>query len=183
MPKIKDKSKGKIESERITFRIEKLTLDEIRQEAGQKMESVNTLVNQIIKSYVQWYKPAKKAGLGYFSKVLFAKSMDYLSDEQIIQMTEEFCNHNLKDITHMLRSEYTFSSFMDGLCFWLDLSGCHFRFDTVNGVDTYVIQFDLGKKWSFYFKTQMQLVFEHFNLKNAESEMTDNIVILKIKRE
>ena len=99
MPKIKDKSKGKIESESITIRIEKSTLDELWQEAGQKMESVNTRVNQIIKSYVQWYIPAEKAGLGYFSKVLSAKSMDYLSDEQIIQMTEEFCNHHIKDIT------------------------------------------------------------------------------------
>ena len=41
----------------------------------------------------------------------------------------------------------------------------------------------MGRKWSLYLKTQMQLVFEHFNIKNAESEMTDNIVILKIKRE
>jgi hypothetical protein len=79
------------------------------------MESVNTLANQIIKSYVQWHKPAKKDGLGYFSKALVAKLMGYLADEQVIKMTEDFCNHCLKDITHMLRSSHTFSSFMDGL--------------------------------------------------------------------
>jgi hypothetical protein len=157
-------------------------LDALQQEAGQKMESVNTLVNQIIQSYIQWYKPAKKAGLGYFSKALLAKSLNHLTDEQIIQMTKEFCNSELKDINHMLRSEYTFSAFMDGLCSWLEISGYRFRFDSFNDVDTYVIQFDMGRKWSLYFKTQMQIVFEQFNIKNAESEMTDNTVMLKIKR-
>ena len=180
MPKIKENKKGKIESESITFRIEKSILNELRSEADQKMESVNTLVNQIIKSYVQWHKPARNAGLGYFSKVLLAKSMNHLTDEQVIHMTEEFCSDHLKDIAHMLRSSHTFSSFMDGLCFWLDSSGYRFRIDSLNGTDTYVIQFDLGRKFSLYFKTLMKSVFEHFNVQNAEAEMTDNTVILKI---
>ncbi len=45
MPKIKENKKGKIESESITFRIEKSILGELRSEADQKMESVNTRVN------------------------------------------------------------------------------------------------------------------------------------------
>ncbi len=180
MPKVKKDVKGNIKSESITFRIEKPILDELRSEADQKMESVNTLVNQIIKSYVKWHKPAKKAGLGYFSKVLLAKSMSHLTDEQVIQITEEFCNHHLKDIANMLRTSNTFSSFMSGLRSWLDSSGYNFRYDISNGMGIYVIQFDLGKNFSLYFKTQMQLVFRQFNLKNAEAEMTDNTVILKL---
>jgi len=91
----KDRTKRKTESKSMTFRIEKSILDEIRQEATQKMESVNTLVNQIIKSYMQWHKLAKKAGLTYFSKVLITELLNSLSDEQIIQITQELCNNNL----------------------------------------------------------------------------------------
>ena len=53
MPKLQNDGKKKTESESITFRIEKTVLDELRKEAEQRMESVNTLVNQIIKSYLQ----------------------------------------------------------------------------------------------------------------------------------
>ena len=184
MPKPKDEIKEKTEgSESITFRIGKTVMGELRQEAEQKMESINTLVNQIIKSYLQWHKPARKAGLGYVSKVLMTKSINHLTDEQVIQMTQEFCSNELKDITFMLRSENTFSSFMDGLCSWLDASGYNYRIDTINNTDTYIIQFDMGRNWSLYFKTQMQLIFEHYNIKNAETKMTDNTVILNIKRE
>jgi len=83
----------------------------------------------------------------------------------------------------MLRPENTFSSFMDGLCSWLDASGYNYRIDTVDDINTYIIQFDMGRNWSLYFKTQMQLVFEYYNIKNAETKMTDNTVILNIKRE
>lgn len=180
MPKIRDNKKGQITSESITFRIEKAVLDNLRLEADQKMESVNTLVNQIIKSYITWHKPARKAGLGYFSKVLVAKTINCLTDEQVIKMTEDFCDHNLKDISHMLRTANTFSSFMNGLCAWLESSRYDFRIDSFDGMDTYVIQFDMGRKWSLYFKTQMQIAFEQFNIKDAKAEMTDNTVILKI---
>jgi hypothetical protein len=156
-------------------------MGELRQEAEQKMESVNTLVNQIIKSYLQWHKPARKAGLGYVSKVLMTKSINHLTDEQVILMTQEFCSNELKDITFMLRSENTFSSFMDGLCSWLDASGYNYRIDTVDDIDTYIIQFDMGRNWSLYFKTYMQLELEYYHITDSQSEMVYNSVIIKIR--
>ena len=182
MPKPKDEIKDKTEgSESITFRIGKTVMGELRQEAEQKMESVNTLVNQIIKSYLQWHKPARKAGLGYVSKVLMAKSINHLTDEQVIQMTQEFCSNELKDITFMLRSENTFSSFMDGLCSWLDASGYNYRIDTVNDIDTYIIQFDMGKNWSLFFKTYMHYVLEYYHIIDSECDLTENTVIIKTR--
>jgi hypothetical protein len=71
---------------------------------------------------------------------------------------------------------------MNGLCSWLDSSGYDFRIDSFDGMDIYVIQFDMGRKWSLYFKTQMQIAFEQFSIKDAKAEMTDNTIILKINR-
>ena len=178
----KNGNKRKSESESITFRLDRSVLDELRQEATQKMESINTLVNQIVKSYMQWHKPAKKAGLAYFSKVLMTELLDSLSDDQIIRITQEFCNNNLLDINQMLRSENNITSFMDSLCSWLEASGYNYRFDSIGDINIYVIQFDMGRKWSLYFRTQMLFVFEHYNIENADSEMTNNTVILKIKK-
>ena len=177
------KEKAKRNKKSITLSVEKAVLDELQQEAEQKMESVNTLVNQIIKSYLQWHKPAKKAGLGYLSKDLMARSMNHLNDEQIIKMTEEFCNHQIDDIIYMLSDDNTFASFMDILGHWLDASGFNYRIDRndADNTHTYIIYFNLGRKWSLHFKTRMQLVFEHYNIKDAEAEMADNTVILKIK--
>ncbi|MGN6346255.1 MAG: hypothetical protein ACTHJ7_04030 [Candidatus Nitrosocosmicus sp.] len=182
--KYKVKEKAKRDKKRVYFSIEKTVLDDLQQEAEQKMESVNTLVNQILKSYLQWHKLAKKARLAYISKDLMAKTIDHLSDEQIIQMTEEFCKKRLVDIIHMLRDENTFESFMEAICLWFEVSGFNYRLERNDEDDTdlYIIQFDMGRKWSLYFKMQMQLVFEYYNVKNAKASMTNNAVLVKINR-
>src|SRR5690349_451125 len=110
MPNTKGNLSGQEEEQRnesITLLLKKPLLDELKKEADEKMENVNTLVNQIIQSYQQWHKPAKKAGLGYLSKDLMARSMNLLTAEQVIKMTKEFCNHQLDDIIYMLRDENT----------------------------------------------------------------------------
>ena len=39
----------------------------------------------------------------------------------------------------------------------------------------------MGRNWSLFFKTYMQLVLEYYKIKEAQCEMTDNTVIIKIK--
>ena len=196
------KGKGK-ENKSTAIRIKKNVLDNLKQEAKLKMEDVDTLVNQILRSHIQWHKLAKKARLAYISKDLMAKTIDYLSDEQVIQMTEEFCKQRFMDIIHMVREENTFACFMNALCLWLDESAFNYRVERNNNCDggsgdsggghddnednskgsikVYTIYFDMGRKWSLYFKTMMEIAFEHYKITDAEVKMTDNTVILKIK--
>src|SRR4051794_20270404 len=120
----KRKSEG---TESITFRIGKSILDELRQDADHKIEKCEHLANQIIKSYITWHKPARKTGFGYFDNVLVSYIINILSDEQIVQMTEQYCKHWLKDIFYMLNSENSFLSFIDGILFWLEVSGFQYN--------------------------------------------------------
>jgi hypothetical protein len=183
MLKPNDRSKGNPEgSESITFRMGKPILYELRQEAEQKMESINTLVNQIVKLYITWHKPAKQAGYGYFDKVLVSDIINLLSDEQIVKMAEHYCKHRLKDIVFMLNSENTFSFFMDGIISWIEASGFNYKYSNNNSGDfnTLVIHFDMGKNWSFFFKTYIQSVLEYYKITDGQCEMTDNTVVIRI---
>jgi hypothetical protein len=176
------KEKRKTESESITFRIEKNILEDLRQESEQKMESINILANQIFKSYVNWHKPANKAGLIYISKALFARAMDGLTDEQIVELADYMAKYHVKEEMHMLRREYTFSCFIDVLLSWLEVSGFHYRHDNVNNADIYVMHFDMGRKWSLFFGKFLQFVFEDLKLKNIEFEVTDNMIVFRIRQ-
>lgn len=180
MLKPKDYSKGKSDtSESITFRMGKPILDELRQEAEHKLKSINTLVNQIVKLYIIWHKPAKQAGFGYFDKVLVSDMINLLSDEQIVQLAEQYCNHRLKDIAFMLISENTFTSFIDGIISRLEASGFNYKYNVNGDYITLVIQFDMGRKWSLYFKSYMQKVLEYYKITDGQCEMTDNTVVIK----
>jgi hypothetical protein len=174
----KRKSEG---SESITFRIGKPILDDVRQEAEHKLSSVNTLVNQIIKLYITWHKPARQTGFGYFDTELICDIMNLLTDEQIIQMTKEYCKHRLKDIAYMLNNENSFSSYIDGTLAWLESSGFQYKFTNGGNFRTLVIQFDMGRNWSLFFKTYIQYVLDYYKITDSQFEMSDNSVMIKIK--
>jgi len=52
----------------LTFRIERKILKELRSESKLKGESLNVLINQLLKSYVDYHKPPGKAGNIFFPK-------------------------------------------------------------------------------------------------------------------
>jgi hypothetical protein len=97
-------------------------------------------------------------------------------------MAEQYCKNRLKDIVFMLNSENTFSFFMDGIISWLEASGYNYKYNinNNNNSNTLVIQFEMGKNWSLFFKTYMQSVLEYYKITDGQCEMTDNTVVIRI---
>jgi hypothetical protein len=62
-------------TESISFRIERTTLEDLREESKQKIESLNVLVNQIFRFYIDSHKPALLAGNIYFPKPLLSNAI------------------------------------------------------------------------------------------------------------
>ncbi len=88
MPRTNGNGRHPRKTESITLRVEKNIMDELRDEADQRMESLNTLANQVLKAYVTWHKPAAKAGNHYVPKTLLADIFETLTEEQISQVAE-----------------------------------------------------------------------------------------------
>ena len=123
MPRSHGNGKSPRKTESITLRVEKNILDELRDEAEHKMESLNTLANQVLKSYVTWYKPAAKAGNHYVPKTLLADIFETMTEEQISQIAENWVKKYSKDVMVMINKGHNLESFLDGFMVWLDLSG------------------------------------------------------------
>src|SRR6478609_8968158 len=175
-------SKNRFEkSESITFRIRKPILDALRGKAEHKLKNINTLVNQIIKLYVSWHKSAKQAGIGYFDKVLVSDMINLLSDEQIVQLAEQNCKRRIKDIVYMLENQTSFPPSFDSTINWIEASGFNYKYIANKEFKTLVIQLDMGRKWSLFFYTYIQLALEYYTITDSKCDMTENTVVIKIK--
>jgi hypothetical protein len=82
----------------------------------------------------------------------------------------------------MVGLEDTISSYIEGLCRWLEMSGFPYRHDESNNADIYTIRFDMGTRYSIFFGKYIQLIAEHFELENSKLEVTNNTVMFKIQR-
>src|SRR5918997_3183638 len=114
MPRTNGNEKPTRKTESITLRVEKNIMDELRNEAEQRMESLNTLANQVLKSYVTWHKPAAKAGNYYVPKTLLTDIFETLTEEQIAKITENWVKKYSKDVMVMINKGHNLDSFLGG---------------------------------------------------------------------
>jgi hypothetical protein len=168
-------------SESITLRFDKAILNELRDESAQKMESVNTLLNQIVKSYIKWHKPARIAGLIYINKFLYRDIMEQLPDETVNMIADKYALHHFMDTIKMFDGKSSVSFYIDYLLTWLKISGFNYRVDEEN-IDyvTIKIQLDLGLKFSKYISTKIKSILETLKQTGVKVEFTEHIVILQI---
>ena len=183
-----DEQKQSRQHETITFRIEHSIAEELRKEAEQKTESLNVLVNQILRIYLKWHKPSHNAGNIDFSKGVLTRIYDAFTDDQIAKIAEEYVKDELKETVYMLGAEYNISSYLDTICTWFEVSGFPYRREkkpnNSNNTNTDIIsvRFDMGRKWSIWYEQFIQNTFKSFKVKNLESEVTNNSIMFKIER-
>lgn len=166
----------------VTFRFDNDILNQLRGEADQKRISLNTLARQIFQSHVEYDTYASRAGMVSFPKSLLVRLMDSLSEREVDQLSEYISKNEIKEMTLLVKNEYTLSAFLDMIESWLRASGFGYRRDVIDGVQTFVIQHDMGKRWSIYFEKLIKYVFEDLSEKTPTFTITDNSVAFRIRR-
>jgi hypothetical protein len=177
-------SKTKPSSGSVTLRFDNEILTQLRNESNQKRISLNTLASQIFQSHVEYDTYASKAGMVSFPKSLLIKLMGGLSEQELEGLSKHIAKNEIKDMTLLLKKEYTLSSFLDTIESWLRVSGFPYRRDediTDNRTQIFVIQHDMGKRWSMYFDRLFKYVFEDLKLRKYSFDNTDNSVTFKIQ--
>ena len=64
-------------------------------------ENVESMINQILRSYVVWYNPASQGGNIPFSKWLISRIFNNLSDEQMDTIAQENVEYDVKGQMYM----------------------------------------------------------------------------------
>ena len=62
-------------------------------------------------------------------------------------------------MTQLMKSEYSVEAFLDMFEAWLRASGFVYRRETIDNVQTFIIQHDMGERWSAYFEKLIRYVF------------------------
>lgn len=169
-------------SESVSFRLPHDILYKLRQEAKRKEISVDTLMTQIAKQHTDWYVNASQIGFVSVRKSLIMKLLDEIEgDEKIKEIAREVANGS-SDFLLLLKKQYNIpiESALDFIESWIKESGYPY-FHDISGVDQnihhFVIQHDMGVKWSLYLSEIYRDLFEElFSITGVHFDTTDNTV-------
>lgn len=179
MPRRQVPEEEKKITEPFTSRIEKQVLEKLRDEATQKDQSLNSLVSQIFRQYVDWHNNAAKAGFTSVRRGLVIKMIDKLSEKDVIEIAEYVAKNESRSFIFLLRNQYNITSAIDVLETWIKIAGYPYRHDVQYGHHSFLIHHEMGKKWSLYLQTQYELIFQSFGITMYDKEMDDNMLAFK----
>jgi hypothetical protein len=171
----------KISTGSVTLRFDSDMLEDLRKESEHKRVSLNTLATQIFRTHVEYGSMAAKAGMVSFHKSLLIRIMDRLSEDEILKLSEYIAKNEMKDTVLLMKKRYDVTAFVDYVESWARVSGFEYRHDISENTHSFVIQHDMGKRWSTYIANVFKYVFSDIGAKWADFHTTDNTVTFNVE--
>lgn len=181
-------------SRSITFRLDSSVLDELQNEANNNEISLNVLVNQVLRKYVDWERYENKLGMMPVPKVMLsslinetmilAKNNGIVIEpyrDELIKYSAKKAYQNIRDSVLFMKKKFDLWSVLGVLQEYMKVSGItsdHKIEDSRRHV--FVIQHDLGLHWSLFAKELLSLVFFEFTNVKANIVTTENSTVAEV---
>ena len=165
-----------------TFRLSKEKLNQLRKVSEAKNVTPNTLVNQIIKSHLDWHSRAPHAKLYYLPKSFLIRLINELAEEEINELARDTAKNDLVDISLFLRGGFTIASLSNITETWLRIAQMPYRCEINGDGCKVIIEHDMGIKYSYLIKEISRYLLELAFKAKSSCEVTENTVVIKLKQ-
>lgn len=165
-----------------TFRLPKEKLEQLRKVSQTKNVTPNTLVNQIINSYLDWHSRAAHAKLYYLPKSFLVRLLNELTDDELNELARDVAKNDLVDISLFLRGEFNLDSVSNIAETWLKIAQMPYRIEINGDGCKIIIEHDMGIKYSYLIKEISRHLLEVTFEAKSSCDVTENAIIIKIEQ-
>ncbi|NOJ29834.1 MAG: hypothetical protein DA328_06675 [Nitrososphaeraceae archaeon] len=181
-------------SRSITFRLDSNVLDELQYEANNNEISLNVLVNQVLRKYVEWGRYENKLGMMPVPKVMLSSFINetmilaqnngiFLESyrDELIKFSAKKAYQNIKESVLFMKKKFDLWSVLGVLQEYMKVSGIVSDHKIENSrIHVFVIQHDLGVHWSLFAKELLSLVFYELANVKANIVTTENSTVAEV---
>ena len=164
----------------ITYRLPEKLVSELETESTQKSISQNVLVKQILEKYVQWDRFSNKIGMIPVPKGIL-ESLGEELDGKDIDKVITLMFPMIKDTVLFIKGGYDLKRCIETLEDYMRASGMNSDHRVEGDTHVFLIQHELGMKWSVFTEQLLTQVFRSF-LPDTELrfQTTETTVILSV---
>ena len=145
----------------ITYRLPAKLVEELETEANQKEISQNVLVKQILEKYTQWDKFADVKGMVPIPKDILKTLGEEMEGDEINKIIDVILPL-LKDWIMFMKGNYDLKRAIESLEDYMRASGMTSDHRIEGGVHHFIIQHNLGMRWSLFTEQLLKRIFHQF---------------------
>ncbi|MFB5645563.1 MAG: hypothetical protein ACE5R3_03060, partial [Nitrosopumilaceae archaeon] len=179
-PKRKPHPHKKEKTRSITYRLPAKVVEELETEAMQKNISQNVLVKQILEKYVGWDRFGDKIGMIPVPKKILDTLGNEMSGEEINEIIKVL-HPVIKDAVLFMKGSFDLKRCIETLEDYMRASGMKSDHRIEGDLHHFIIQHELGLKWSFFTEQLLKEIFHQFlPEQNLKCQTTETTVIATI---
>ncbi|MGE5684381.1 MAG: hypothetical protein ACM3ZS_04465 [Nitrososphaerota archaeon] len=172
-----------------------MIIDELQRDADQQEISLNVLVNQILRRYIEWDRYENKLNLLPIPKLMLTRmiedTLEIAKDAKIGDLEKyrnkiaknaaEVAFTIMKDSVLFMKKEYNLWTVLDVLRNYMKVAGITSDHTLEAGrKHIFIIQHDLGPTWSLFAKELLSLIFAELAQVRADISETSKTVKAEI---
>ncbi|MEW6043097.1 MAG: hypothetical protein AB1608_02430 [Thermoproteota archaeon] len=181
IPRRKQHPPKKETTRSITYRLPAKVVEELETEAMQKNISHNVLVRQILEKYLVWDRFADKIGIIPVPKKILESLGVELEGSEINEIVDVI-KPIIKESVMFMKGKYDLKRAIETLEDYMRASGMNSDHRVEGAVHHFIIQHDLGMKWSLFTEQLLKEIFGEFlPQKNLKCQTTEKTVIASIE--
>lgn len=172
-------SKKPTSTEHASFRINTPTLNNLKKISKEQKLSLNTYVNQIFNSHVNWDLHAPEVGWVVMLKSALREIIKNIDEETLRSAAKNAAESGAKEIALSMRGKYDIAGWISILKDRARSSGFSIKEYDDHGTIRLVLHHDMGEKWSTFFEAYYKTVFYDLG-SNVKSDHTENSILIDI---
>lgn len=145
----------------ITYRLPAKLVEDLENEARQKEISQNVLVKQILEKYTQWDKFANIIGMIPVPKDILKTLGEEMQGDEINKIIEAILPL-IKDWVMFMKGNYDLKRAIESLEDYMRASGMTSDHRMEGGIHHFIIQHNLGMRWSLFTEQLLRHIFHQF---------------------
>jgi hypothetical protein len=166
----------------MTFRIDENVMRKLRIEAQHRDISLNTLVNQILKNFVDWYIFEPRVGMIPISRPVVIELFRKLKKEEIVDIATSVGKSATYDIALFMKSKLDIDSFLAWFEARMKNSSIQVVHTMESDIHTYMMKHDICENWSLYHKIILELIFNEILGKRVDITTSETTLTIRFEK-
>lgn len=163
----------------ITFRLDENVIQRLRKESEKRQISLNLLVSQALRNFLEWDMYQTKVGFVSVNKPVFVEIFEKMTKKEIIEIAARVGNTAVQDIALFMKGRMDIDSFISWFEMRMINSSVQISHSTEDGHHRLIMKHDLGKNWSLYHKTVLEYIFSNIFKKKIELKYSKSMIMLE----
>ena len=166
----------------ISFRINEKIKQSLEDECELRNVSVNSALNKMVENHLKWENFAEEIGLIFVTKAIFRELLAKMEESEIKILATTICRSALKNAAVYMKGEFNYGNLLEVIDMWLSHSHIPFRRISVNSHEKYILQHDLGEKYSVYIHAAITTLLSELGYMTQNSHLEEQTLSFEISK-